>query len=320
MNMTVKSLLTLAAAAAAMMAASCSKESGREAGGDLQLRLSSETILAETRVSGDGLQLTQFADGEKVAIFFAENVSGQAATSGTGVTLYTQPLKYTAGNSGSLTLYQDDNSTTIVPQYWPTSGNGLFIYGVYPATAASSISAQNSFSVQTNQSTDEGYKASDLMTGVPNKNPATRTTNDVTIKFTHRLSKINISLMAGEGFSSSDLSSASVSIINTLPTVTFAADGASLGAASGSAQEITVCSAASGSAIIVPQKVDSGTGFIKVTVGGGSYVYKFTSDVTFEGGKAYTYNITVNKTGLSVKSEISAWTTGGSSSGAATLQ
>ncbi len=316
----MKSLLTLAAAAAAMMAVSCSKESGREAGGDLQLRLSSETILAETRVSGDGLQHTQFAAGEKVAIFLAESVNGSAATSGSGVTIYGQPLKYTAGDSGSLTLYQDDNTSTVVPQYWPTSGNGLFIYGVYPATAATSISSQNSFSVQPNQSTESGYKASDLMTGVPNPNPATRTTSDVTIKFTHRLSKIKISLTAGEGFSSGDLSSASVSIINTLPTVTFTANGSALGAAQGSAAAIKVCSAAGGSAIIVPQKVNSGTGFIKVTVGGGSYVYKFTSDVTFEGGKAYTYNITVNKTGLSVKSEIGAWTEGGSSSGAATLQ
>lgn len=303
-----------------MMAVSCSKESGREAGGDLQLRLSSETILAETRVSGDGLQLTQFAAGEKVAIFLAESVNSQAATSGSGVTLYTQPLKYTAGTSGSLTLYSEESGTTAVPQYWPTSGNGLFIYGVYPATAASSISAQKSFSVQADQSTDAGYKASDLMTGAPSPNPATRTTNAVTIKFTHRLSKININLTAGEGFTSGDLSSARVSIINTLPTVTFAADGSALGKASGNAQEITVCSGTGGSAIIVPQKVNSGKGFIKVTVGGGSYVYKFTSDVTFEGGKAYTYNITVNKTGLSVKSEIGAWTAGGTSSGDATLQ
>ncbi len=308
----------LLAAAASSMLAACNKESGREADGDLQLRLSSETILAETRVSGEGLQLTQFADGEKVAIFLAESVNGSAATSGTGVTLYTQPLKYTAG-TGSLTLYQD-GSTTIVPQYWPTSGNGLFIYGVYPATAASSISGQNSFSVTADQSTDAGYKASDLMTGAPTQNPANRTTSVVSIKFTHRLSKINISLIEGEGFATGDLSSASVSIINTLPSVEFAADGSALGEADGSAKEINVCSGTSGSAIIVPQKVTSGKDFITVTVGGGSYVYKFNSDVTFEGGKAYTYNITVNKTGLSVESEIGAWTEGGSSSGAATLQ
>lgn len=324
MNMTVKSIFTLAAAAAAMMSASCSKDGGRAEAGDLQLRLSTGKILAGTRASGEGLQLTQFASGKKVDIFLAENVDGTATTSGSGVTSYEQPLSYTADGSGGLTLYSEDggSSATIVPQYWPASGKGLFIYGVYPSGAASSISGTATFTVQADQSSPDGYNASDLMTGAPSQNPATRTASyAVKLNFTHRLTKVDISLTEGDGFTSGDLASAKVYIVNTLPSVTFSADGATFGEAQGSATDILVCSSGTeGSAIIVPQTVTSGTGFIKVAVGGGSYVYKLASGVTFEGGRAYTYSIKVNKTGLSVASDIAAWTSGGTSGGSATLE
>ena len=318
MNMTIRSLFSLAAAAAvAGTLASCTEDGGQAAADDMVLRLSTENIL--TRVSGSGLQQTQFLSSEKVSIFLAENVGGTATTSGDGVTAYDQPLVYTADGNGGLSFCRDDSGSVLEPQYWPASGRGLFIYGVYPSDAASSYDGTCGFSVKTDQSSEAGYKASDLMTGAPSQNPVVRTEQNVQVKFTHRLTKIDISLTAGDGFVDSDLSSAVVYITNTLPEVTFSANGASLGTAAGDAADIKVCTGTAGSAIIVPQTVSSGTGFIKVVAGGGSYVYSLSSDITFAGGGAHTYNITVNKTGLSVTSNIAAWTTGGSTSGSATM-
>lgn len=320
MNMTIRSLLSLAAAAAvAGTLASCTEDGGQAAADDMVLRLGTGDIL--TRVSGSGLQQTQFLRDEKVSIFLAENVGGTATTSGDGVTAYDQPLVYTANGNGGLSFYTSGGTWNVLePQYWPASGRGLFIYGVYPSDAASSYDGTCTFSVKTDQSTEAGYKASDLMTGAPSQNPAARTEQNVQVKFTHRLTKIDISLTAGDGFADSDLSSAVVYITNTLTGVTFSASGASLGAAVGEAADIKVCTGTAGSAIIVPQTVSSGTSFIKVIAGGGSYVYSLSSDITFAGGGAYTYNITVNKTGLSVTSNIAAWTTGGTASGSATLE
>ena len=280
--------------------------------------MSTTNIISETRAADQSLQLTQFASGSKVAIFLAEDVNGTATASGDNVTTYTQPLEYTADGNGGLSTA--DNSK----QYWPTSGNGLHIYGVYPYSAATAYDATNvPFSVKGDQSSDADYNASDLMTGAPETNPAKRTDNNgaVEVKFTHLLSKININLTAGAGFETADLSSAKVYIQNTKPTTTFNVQNTTLGTASGTAADITVCTGTKGSAIIVPQTVASGTAFIKVEVGGGEYIYKLGSETTFAGKTQYTYNITVAKTGLTVKSTISAWTSAGDAiSGTASLE
>ncbi len=316
----MRTSLSFLAVAALLTMASCSDDEVTGGGSRHLLRLSTANIISETRATGTDseLQLTQFASGSKVAIFLVEDVSGTATASGDNVTTYTQPLEYTANGSGGL--------TPGAAQYWPTSGNGLHIYGVYPYSAVSTTtttyaSTDITFTVQHDQSKDADYNASDLMTGTPSSNnPVKRTSSAVEVKFTHLLSKININLSKGAGFNEGDLNSAEVYITNTLPTTTFNVQNTTLGTASGTAADITVCTGTTGSAIIVPQTIASGTAFIKVVVGGGEYIYNLASATTFEGKTQYTYNITVAKTGLTVTSTINAWAGSSSSSGTASLQ
>ncbi len=307
----MKSNSFLFAAAVTAMFTACSNDNSPVDDG--QLRLSTANTIINTRAADQSLQLTQFADKEKVGIFLVESVSGTATTGGNATT-YDQPLEYTADGKGGLTNVQ----------YWPTSGNGLYIYGVYPSAAATAAAAYNAtgveFTVESDQSTDAKYKASDLMTGAPESNPVARTADAVKLTFTHLLTKVNINLTAGVGFETSDLSDAEVSILNTLPTTTFSVQSTTVGAASGTAGDIKVCTGKTGSAVIVPQKVEANTGFIKVEVGGGSYIYKLEKETTFAGQTEYTYEITVSKTKLEVESSIKAWTSGGdTTSGTATL-
>ncbi len=308
--------ILLLAAAASLTLAACSKDGG-QAADDQELRLSTANIISETRASSQSLQLTQFDKNEKVDIFLAEDVSGTATASGGNVTEYIQPLSYTADGSGGLSITD--------AQYWPTSGNGLHIHGVYPSGAAGASASYNptniSFSVKPDQSSDAGYKASDLMTGKPSNNPVTRTTSAVPLTFTHLLTKVNINLTEGDGFTSGGLSNANVYIQNTKPTTTFDVRYTTLGSATGDAADITVCTGTTGSAIIVPQTVNASTAFIKVAVGGGEYIYKLAAQTEFKQSNVYTYNITVNKTGLTVTSTIASWTSSGSTTdGNATLQ
>ncbi len=319
--MKTRLLFLLSAGVAALSLASCSKHNV-EVVDDGQLRLSTANVISGTK-AGQDLQSTQFAKDEKVGIFLVEDSGSGAVTSGTNVTVYNsgKALEYTADGNGNL-------SNT---QYWPTNGNGLYIYGVYPmaaATTAGSYSASGvSFEVKADQSKDDDYKASDLMTGVPSGNPVTRTTEKVALTFTHLLSKISITLNPGDGFDSG-LSGVKVSILGTQPSTTFSVGSKVVATASGDAAPVIAGTGLScGSsdtipcaAIIVPQSIANNTEFIKVEVGGGSYIYKLEKQTTFEGQKEYKYEITVKKTGLEVTTSIGAWTAVGPTTGDAILQ
>jgi hypothetical protein len=59
-----------------------------------------------------------------------------------------------------------------------------------------------------------------------------------------------------------------------------------------------------------------------VTVGGGDYIYKLGTGTNFTAQKVYTYNLTVNKTGLTLgTTSITNWSSVGDAvTGTATLQ
>ena len=310
----MKKLFFFAAAASVMLAACSSDNEEAKVAEKSAIRLSTQSLTGMTRAAKD-VQLTQFAANENVGIFLAEDNAGSPVTSGTNVTTYAQPLTYVADGAGNLAN----------TQYWPQDGNGLHIFGVYPLAAATAAAAYNAtgvtFSVAANQTSDANYKASDLMTGKPTAgNPVTRTTSNVPMTFTHLLTKIDVNLTAGLGFD--DVSSAVVSILGTKPTTTFSVQSITVGAASGTAADIVAGTGTATSAIIVPQAIAANTSFLKVTVGGGDYIYKLPAATTFDAKKCYTFNITVNKTGLVLTvTTITDWVSAGdATAGNATLQ
>jgi len=310
----MKKLFFFAAAASVMLAACSSDNEEVKVAENSPIRLSTQSLTGLTRAA-QNVQLTAFDANEAVSIFFVENVSGTQTPSGTNVTSYSNPLAYTTGTSGALTPATD--------QFWPQDGNGLFIFGVYPATAVTSTTLYNatgiSFSVAPDQSDDDDYKASDLMTGAA-ANPVARTTSAVPMTFTHLLTKIDVNLTAGSGFTQAEIANAVVSILGTKPTTTFSVQSTDVTAASGTAADIVAGTGAANSAIIVPQEVAAGN-FIQVAVGGGNYIYALPAATTFDAKKCYTYNITVNKTGLVLTvTTITDWVAGGTASGSATLQ
>ena len=138
--------------------------------------------------------------------------------------------------------------------------------------------------------------------------------------FTHLLTKINVNLTAGDGFTQAEMANAEVSILGIKPTTTFGVQGTAVTEGSGDATNIAAGAGASTSAIIVPQTVMAGN-FIKITIGGGDYYYALTANKFFASQTLYTYNLTVNKTGLVLTTtQITAWADGGEADGNATLQ
>ena len=309
----MKKLFFFAAAASVMLAACSSDNEEATVAEKSAIRLSTQSLTGMTR-AGQSVQLTQFAANENVGIFLAEDNAGSPVTSGTNVTPYAQPLTYVADGAGNLAN----------TQYWPQDGNGLHIFGVYPLAAATAAAAYNAtgvtFTVAANQTSDANYKASDLMTGKPTaNNPVARQSTAVDMTFTHLLTKVDVNLTAGAGFD--DVNSAEVSILGTKPTTTFNVQNTTLGAASGTATDIVAGTGTTNSVIIVPQAIAANTSFIKVTVGGGDYIYKLPAATTFAAQTKYVFNITVNKTGLVLTTtQITAWADGVEADGSATLQ
>ena len=313
----MKKYIFLATAVVAL--AACSSNEEFEQTGSYEINLSS-ALLVQTRAA-QGIQSEAFDSGEDVDVFINENTTGTASTT------YKQPLTYRTGKGGAL--------TTTTTQYFPQNNNGVNIIAVYPSGLTTNVKEEAlNFSVQSNQSDSASYKASDLMFGKPsNDNPVARTASNITLEFKHCLSKINVNIKAGAGVYEDDLQGATVTIYTETNDATFnvqtgevttvvsqgqaASPFVSLGALTVTEDEGPIGM----SGIIIPQDIPAGSQFITIrTIGQTPTTYSYSIPAgdakQFESGYAYTYNITVTKSGLTVNSSsISNWEDGGSVDG-----
>lgn len=299
-------------AAAVIALAACSSEEENVQTWNGEIRLSAVNVV-QTRAA-QGIQSTAFDNGEKVDVFINENATTPSIE-------YLQPLVYTSGTGGVLTTSDE--------QYYPQS-NGVNIFAVYPSgVAGTNVNATNvAFDVESDQSDDKAYKASDLMVGAPAKNPVSKTSGTVQLTFKHCLSKININISAGDGITETDLQGATVTILNTTNGCTFnvqtgevTANGAQAAATpiTAGTLEVREDTGVQGiSAIIIPQTFLAGRRFISIKYGGDQQTpatelfytlpHGQTAGVDFAAGYSYTFNITAKKSGLTLDgSTITNW-------------
>ena len=298
-------------AAAVIALAACSSEEENVQSWNGEIRLSAVNVV-QTRAA-QGIQSTAFDNGEKVDVFINENATTPSIE-------YPQPLVYTSGTGGVLTTSDE--------QYYPQS-NGVNIFAVYPSgVAGTNVNATNvAFDVESDQSEEDAYKASDLMVGAPANNPVSKTSGTVQLTFKHCLSKININISAGDGIDPVDLQDATVTILNTTTGGTFnvqtgavTANGVQAAATPiiAGTLEVREDTGVQGiSAIIVPQTVSAGRQFISIRYGGDQqtpatelfYTLPQAASVDFAAGYSYTFNITAKKSGLTLDgTTITDWT------------
>ena len=290
------------AAIAALALTACSNDDEIKVGGDNAILLTSSLNVAETRAATD-IQTSAFDAGETVDVYITEHNGGNNPTT------YPQPIEYSTAAGGALTVGTQ--------YYYPTSGNGVNIYALYPATAATG----ELFTIKEDQSTDANYKASDLMYGKPaTNNPVSPSANAVNIQFTHLLSKVTINLIAGANVTSLEGAKVELLGVKLSTSLTAGIDGHSITDASGEAKPVTVMTATaaqtSGSAIIVPQTLPEM--FLQVTLDGATLTGKLDSGAPeLTAGNEYTYDITVNMRGgaLEIEGSITPWDDGGTDSG-----
>lgn len=226
---------------------------------------------------------------------------GAIVSSSRGTDLNQQATKIVENRQVGVTItqaYEDHNNGL-----WLADGNGTLVnvsnpvhWGdtevtvtAYHPYDADWTEGQQTFSVQTDQSTDSGYLDSDLLWA---KTTSSASDEPVALSFTHKLAKVNVTLTSDD---IEDLSNITVSICGTNLSTGFHPATGALSAVAGHTADIkasvTTKSAYTGSAIIIPQAVGRGTKFVKITYENKDYYYTLPDAIEFKSGRSYHFQL-----------------------------
>lgn len=275
-------LLGLALVAAMASFTACTNNAEEVLTQEKEIRLTSE--ITPSRVADPELQSTQIVSGRQVGVTI------------TGATTDHNNVAWSVGNNGALTNPGD-------AVYY---GNGIATITAYhPFNDDWDESTTYAFSVSTDQTDNTNYLNSDLLWA---KATSSKTETAVPLTFSHKLAKINVTLVPEK--SGDDLNGATISIYNTKVSTTFNPTTGVISDATGEAQEIIASVTAddiyTASAIVVPQEV-SGK-FIKITHENKTYYYTLASAKELVSGHSYSYTLTVKgKQLISIGSSIDEW-------------
>jgi hypothetical protein len=287
-------------AMAAVWLSSCSSDEAPVPTPGETLTPAAPTVMVLTASIGDGETTRGAQDVQTTSFDVGELINVECTPSGGTM----QATVYRAGTADS------DNRNELTPYSraltWPSKGT-VSLRAYYPSTVSSS---QTSFSVQPDQSATDNstYKESDLMYAVPVIDQAK--TSSVPLTFRHALSKVVINLTAGTGLTDEDLSNCAVAVkaCRSVDITNGVADAST----ASDIDWIPIGTGAATAGIIVPQTIDGSITpqpFVRVSLAGRDYFYKFTICKTFAERMKYTYTLTVNHGGeiSLIKAEITDW-------------
>lgn len=300
-------------AAVALAMAGCSNDENEEMDNwNGEIRLSSG-VAVQTRAN---TQPEQIQSGETVYAWVDKADNAES---------YINAWTLTAQGNGSF----EGNS-----KYYPTDGSTLDFYALHGNFVSSTFTEDGTefpetavvHSVEKDQSVTDmkNYIKSDLLYAVTKG--VTRSSSAVKLQFYHMLSKVEVALKSGKG--EPDLIGAIVTIEGTQLDAKFEPskdkdmsdrdNRADMIVAEGRPTPIKIWTAITADnfgtdtqyaeAVLVPQTIAGNATFIKVKLqNGATFSYKIDDLLTLTSGYKYTYNITVNQSGLSVSSNIKDW-------------
>ena len=176
---------------------------------------------------------------------------------------------------------------------WKSNDATVTYYAYLPYTGTVSDATNYAFTVQTDQSTEDNVKASDLLcTGQQPATPGTA----LDITFKHALSKLNVTLKKGSELDEG-VTFKSVKLSNCATATTVNLTDGTTDTATKS-QTITLYAATENEqyeCILVPQTFNQ-TLKVEITDNNGKvYTFKSDNELTFSSGKQYTLNLTVGR-------------------------
>lgn len=268
-----------------------------------------ETMQTDTRVAlqvTSGIQTrafdNQWEKNDEIGIFgFTQ---GDAPTQA-----YSNVRYVTTGGNGRFT----PDGTTI---YLPTDGSSLDFVAYYPHTT----DLENGiYTVDVENQSDQS--TIDLMAA--GTQTVDRTDPTVTFNFEHKLSKIVFNFTAGVGMDESELAGMKVQLTNqqTLATFDVTQPDGEVVVGTNTPATLTLNTTDDGMSsegIVLPSaNFDSMTLHLALVDGGSFFNWDLNNSSAnkFEAGKKYVYDITVNRTGLSVTATITDWAPGNGENG-----
>lgn len=264
----------LAASALVVSMLGCSKDSAIEPTPDspVQLQLTGE-INQTTRVNESG-----FEANDKVGVY----VSTSGTLNASGNTLNNEAFTYTDGK-----LVAPEGKEV----YWGSDDVRLSVWAYYPYAEYIEDNSAYEFSVNEDQSAAANFYNSDFVFASKTSLPPQE--SPVELAFDHALSKIAITLTAGEGTTAEDLAEMEKSFYINGVVVDGTIDLSDGTATKGSTvATVTPLASADGlgySAIVYPQ---SGNVSFRMEIG--ENVYLYSADVDFAAGYQYKYTFKIN--------------------------
>ncbi len=199
------------------------------------------------------------------------------------------------GENISVTKPEDASVWTLANEVlYQGSGQTYFAYAPHADAEDIDENMILSFSVQADQSTGTNMQASDLLYD----QGGTVGSANLSVTFSHKLSKLTVTLQKGENLTE-NVTFDGVTLRGTKPGTTLNLTDGTLGDASGTATDITMCPATTTNTyecILVPQEATYSV-LINAMVGNETktYVYTPSAPQEFLENKSYTLTLTVKK-------------------------
>lgn len=255
----------------------------------------------DTRLPDDTFPMifTATVDGTKASRATTDNNWEELTNRNVSVEIDNTIKKYTVDEKGSM-------QNNEYPFYWQYAGEDKKVLAWYPY----SDTRIETWTVKNDQSTTEGYQLSDMLWA---KNVFSHTSSPNEIQFRHLPAKIVISLKAGTGIQPIEVGNATVILGEvTCTSNTIDLNNLTVKIAKGGNENILPQKIVTTStefqqrlqALLVPQLIATGAKFIKITLSGNDYYYKLKSSLTVETGLQYNFDITINKSGMSVEPSV----------------
>lgn len=256
-----------------------------------------ECALAGGTRAGSDVQTSAFVAGRAVSVWLKNVMDGE-----TRRTAFTEYACTVAANGTTLEPSGGTELTYVGP------GEYVSAYAVTPAAGFSGTT----FTVAADQTGETNYLASDLV--FSGQQTYAQTSGALRLQFRHLLTKIIVNIEKGEDITDEQFATAasrSVVLRNIRLATTFDyANGQTVVSptdATGATGTVTFD--VGGACVIPPQVISAGKSFISIHEAGdvfqGNYIP--SGQKTFEGGKQYTYTVTVERNKTTVSATVEDW-------------
>ncbi len=261
---------------AGLLFSACSKTNGVGTGEQSALKIRSGIA---TRASG-----AEWDDNDQIGVFASQ-----------GSTILGDNVPYTTQTAGATGSFTADDEII----YFPQSGE-MDIVAYYPYVASTTLEA---YAVDVADQTKP--EAIDLMSAVAQ---SAKSHNAVPMQFYHRLSKISLTLKAGEGVSEAELAGTTISISGLIADATYnlSTDQVTLGSTRSSIALNVTANGTKATAIVVPQDA-TGVRFI-FSIPNFAPGYTAINTDEFVAGMNHNFTATISRQEIILSgSTITAW-------------